>query len=95
MKKGRERRGSLSLPDGCDADTGGIIPAGADGMVKAGLFLDVRLFQSEVAFLVDHLQDETDDEGDDTQSGKHDQRCSVIELCRVGHTDVRLVEHLA
>ena len=59
------------------------------------LFLNVRFFESDALLLIDHFEDEAEDEGSDAEAGEHDERGRVVALRGVFDARVRLVEHLA
>ncbi len=59
------------------------------------LAFNIWLFKSKVLLLVNYLQDESNNQGDYTQTGKHDQRSCIVELRRVGYSNIRFVKNLA
>ena len=57
--------------------------------------MNIWEFKTNAFLAVDDFQHEAEDKGSHTKASEHHERGGIVELCRVGNTRIRLVEHLA
>ena len=59
------------------------------------LSYDIGFFKTQALFLIDDLQDKSEDESCHAETGQHDQGSRIVKLCGVCDARVRLVENLS